>query len=63
MLSKEGFYAIDTNDEAVTEERLNQNDEFDLVSMMSILQDSLQQVYVMSLRRKIIMKKLANAHH
>ena len=30
-LSKEGLYVIDTNDEAVTEERLSQSDEFDLV--------------------------------
>ena len=34
-LSKEGFYIIDANDEAVTEERLDQNDEFDLVSNQS----------------------------
>ena len=33
MLSKEGFYVIDANDEAVTEDRLNQHDKFDLVSV------------------------------
>ena len=39
-LSKEGLYVIDTNDEAVTEERLSQNNEFDLVSELFDLWDS-----------------------
>jgi len=44
-LSKEGLYVIDTNDEAVTEERLSQSDEFDLDAHLAMM-DTLMMAHV-----------------
>ena len=35
QLSYDGFYAVDSNDEAVTEERLTQLESFDVVCLRS----------------------------